>query len=158
MTTTHHPKTIVAAIVAGALALAAPAGASVLNPITDSWNQGAPEVQTVNSTYQPSSQNGSGNTLTSAPADPSNVAGFQRSSVSTPSGDGVVTTAAVPLRGVPPVASTQPSSGGDGFDVGSAAVGGGAVLLLACLAMIGSAAIGGRRSSQPKPGTAIQAA
>jgi hypothetical protein len=32
------------------------------------------------------------------------------------------------------------------------------VLLLACLAMIGSAAIGGRRSSQPKPGAAIQAA
>ena len=103
MTTTHHPKTIVAAIVAGALALAAPAGASVLNPITDSWNQGSPYVQTVNATY-------------------------------------------------------QPSSGGDGFDFGSAAVGGGAVLLLACLAMMGSSAIGGRRSSQPKPGTAIQAA
>ena len=164
MTTTHHPKIIVAVIVCGALALAAPAGASVLNPITDSWNAGGSGVQTVNSTYQPSSdQNGSGNTLASAPADPSSVAGFQRSSVSASSGDGAVTTAAVPMHGLSyaPVATTQPSqpsSGGDGFDVGSAAVGGGAVLLLACLAMIGSSAIGGRRDSHPKPGTAIQAA
>lgn len=133
MTTTHYPKTIVAAIVAGTLALAAPAGASALNPVTDSWNQGAAEVQTVNSTYQPPEQNGSGN--------------------------GALTTAAVPTHGpYAPVASTQPSTGGDGFDFGSAAVGGGIVLLLACLAMIGSSAIGGRRSSQPKPGAAIPAA
>ena len=55
MTTTHHPKIIVAAIVSGALALAAPAGASVLNPMTDSWNAGGSGVQTVNATYQPSS-------------------------------------------------------------------------------------------------------
>ena len=150
MTTTHHPKIIVAAIVSGALALAAPAGASVLNPVTDSWNAGGSDVQTVNATYQPSSNHdGSSTTLASAPADPSTVAGFQRSSVSTSSGDGPSYAA---------VATTQPSSGGDGFDVGSAAIGGGAVLLLACLAMIGSSAIGGRRDSQPKPGTAIQAA
>ena len=161
MTTTHHPKIIVAAIVSGALALAAPAGASVLNPVTDSWNAGGSGVQTVNATYHPScNYDGSGNTLASAPADPSNVAGFQRSSVSTSSGDGAVTTAAVPMHGLSyaPVATTQPSSGGNGFDVGSAAVGGGAALLLACLAMIGASAIGGRRDSQPKPGTAIQAA
>lgn len=149
MTTTHHPKTIVAAIVAGALALAVPAGASVLNPVTDSWGQGATEVQTVNSTYQPSGQNGSGYPLTSATA---------RAAASD---DGAVTASAVPLHpwsNAAPVASTQTSTGGDGFDFGSAAVGAGVVLLLACLAMIGSSAIGGRRSSQPKPGAAVQAA
>ena len=87
----HHspPQVIVAAIVSGALAMAAPAGASVLDPVTDSWNAGGSGVQTVNATYQPSSNHdGSGNALASAPADPSNVAGFQRSSVSTSSGDG----------------------------------------------------------------------
>jgi len=44
---------------------------------------------------------------------------------------------------------SQPTTAGDGFDWGDAAIGAGAGLLAACLAMLGSAAIGGRRSSRP---------
>ena len=56
MTTTKHRKSIVAVIVAGALAIAAPAGASVLEPVTAGWNPGGTDVQTVNATAQPSSE------------------------------------------------------------------------------------------------------
>ena len=44
---------------------------------------------------------------------------------------------------------SQPTTAGDGFDWGDAAIGAGAGLLAACVAMLGSAAIGGRRSSRP---------
>jgi len=44
---------------------------------------------------------------------------------------------------------SQPTTAGDGFDWGDAAIGAGAGLLAVCLAMLGSATIGGRRSSRP---------
>jgi hypothetical protein len=65
MTTRTHRKTIAAAAVIGALAIAAPASASVLEPVstsnysTSADQQQAAQVQTVNATYQPPSDQSS---------------------------------------------------------------------------------------------------
>jgi hypothetical protein len=127
MTTTHHPKIIVAAIVSGALALAAPAGASVLNPVTDSWNAGGSGVQTVNATVQqPTDQGGATSQFTALRRDGSKAEPFVAS-----------------LAGAPVAQS------GDGFDVSDAALGG---LLVAVALMLGAGAI---RQARSKPGGAV---
>ena len=177
MTTTHHPKTIVAAIVAGALALAAPAGASVLNPVTDAYNPASGDVQTVNATVQHSDVSTQSNvqtvnaTLQQSSGDQSGAqaAGVQRTEFKVhPNGPGPTTTEFTSLRRdgsqaepfVANLAGTPVAQSGDGFDLGDAAIGAGAGLLAATVLMLGSGAIGSRRhgtSSQPG-GTVSQGA
>jgi hypothetical protein len=146
----HHTKSIVAAIVAGALALAAPAGASVLDPVNAGWNPGGGDsstsvtaishedaspsspsaVQTVNATYHP-------------PADTVPASGFVLSSDS--------------FRALPTVSQVGSQTGdtGDGLDVGTGAIGVGAALLIVSLGMLGSSAISGRRKSTSEPGMRV---
>ncbi len=199
MNTTHHTKSIVTAIVAGALAIAAPAGASVLEPVTAGWNPGgndvssvtaishqsgsdsAPaEVGSITALAPPSSGNApavvgsvtaishptGGNSpttaLTSNPVDPGSVAGFQRTSASNSAAAESTSLSGVQLAGrvlsgtnYAAGVAQQPSSG-NGFDLGYAAIGAGAALLLVSLAMLGSAG-GDRRRSGSKQGAAIPA-
>ena len=54
------------------------------------------------------------------------------------------------------VGGTPVANTGDGFDWGDAAIGAGAGLLAATFLMLGSSAIGGRRTStNGKPGSAV---
>jgi hypothetical protein len=59
-------------------------------------------------------------------------------------------------KAVPVVADLdpEPTAAGDGFDWGDAAIGAGAVLLVACLAMLAAAGFSGRRSRTSQPTTA----
>jgi hypothetical protein len=59
-------------------------------------------------------------------------------------------------KAVPVVADLdpEPTAAGDGFDWGDAAIGAGAVLFVACLAMLAAAGFSGRRSRTSQPTTA----
>ena len=146
MTTTKHRKSIVAVIVAGALAIAAPAGASVLEPVSAGWNPGGTDVQTVNATAQPSSES-------SAPGYQTVNAAYHPAAQPP-----IETTAAfVPIRGVPfgQVPGSERAADGGGLDLGQVAIGAGGVVLLVSIAMLGSSALSGRRESGTKSGTAV---
>ena len=128
MTTTRHTKIIVAAIVTGALAVAAPAGASVLEPVTAAYNSSGSQLQTVNATVQqPTDQGGGSSQFIALRRDGSKAEPFVAS-----------------------VAGTPVAHSGDGFDVSDAALGG---LLVAVALMLGAGAI--RKSTRPKPGGAV---
>ena len=123
MTTTRHTKTIVAAIVTGALAIAAPAGASVLEPVTAAYNSSPGQAQTVNATVQqPSDQGGGSSQFIALRRDGSKAEPFVAS-----------------------VAGTPVAHSGDGFDVSDAALGG---VLVAVVMLLGSGAI--RQATQPE--------
>ena len=128
MTTTRHTKTIVAAIVTGALAVAAPAGASVLEPATAAHNSSPSQGPTINPTaQQPSGQGGGSSQFTALRRDGSKAEPFVAS-----------------------VAGTPVAHSGDGFDVSDAALGG---LLVAAVLMLGAGAI--RKGTSSKPGGAV---
>jgi hypothetical protein len=126
MTTTRHTKTIVAAIVTGALAVAAPAGASVLEPVTAASypSPSPPQTATV---QQSADQAGGSSQFTALRRDGSKAEPF-----------------------VANVAGTPVAHSGDGFDVGDAALGG---VLVAAVLMLGSGAI--RHGTRPKSGGAV---
>lgn len=114
MSTSIRSKSIVAILVAAAIAPAAPAVASVYEPVTAG--------------YQPArSHDSSGVTLRR---------------------DGSQATPLVADR------SPQGTAAGDGFDWADAAIGAGAGLLGASIAMLGSAAVTDRRRAS-KPPTAV---
>ena len=128
MTTTRYTKTIVAAIVTGALAVAAPAGASVLEPVTAAYNPSGSELQAVNATVQqPTDQGGGMSQFTALRRDGSKAEPFVAS-----------------------LAGTPVAHSGDGFDVSDAALGG---LLVAAVLMLGSGAL--RQGTRPKSGGAV---
>jgi hypothetical protein len=174
MTNSTHTKTIAAAAVIGALAIAAPASASVLEPVstasystTQSSQPNSSEVQTVNAAANSA---GGG----SVPASASAYTSLNAIShpASTPSTTPVATSShpfsgqggqQIALRRDGTQADafvanvgTPVANSGDGFDWGDAAIGAGAGLLAATLLMLGSSAVGGRRtSSHGKPGGAV---
>jgi hypothetical protein len=163
MTTTTHRKSIVAVIVAGALAIAAPAGASVLEPVSAGWNPGGADVQTINATAQPSSESSAPGyqtvNATYHPAD-QQPTGYQTVNAAYHPAEQppIETTAAfVPIRGVPSgqVPGAERAADGGGLDLGQVAIGAGGVVLLLSIAMLGSSAINGRRESGTKSGTAV---
>ena len=154
MTRFNHTKSIVAAIATGALLIAAPAGASVLEPVTNGWNPDQSYVGSVTAVAQPSDQNSQPSgypgsvTALANPTDPAPTASTRPSSpvlagVEVPGGNPVGTVA-------------QQSSAGNGFDLGYAAIGAGAALLLVCLALLGSSI--GTRQSGSKSGETVSAA
>lgn len=125
MTISTHSKIIVTAIVTAALAVAAPAGASVLDPVTDAYNPSSGAVQSVNATVQHSPDS---TQFTALRRDGSKAEPFVANLASTP------------------VAAHS----GDGFDVTDAAIGG---LLVAAVLMLGSGAI--RKATNSQPGGTI---
>ena len=163
MTTTKHRKSIVAVIVAGALAIAAPAGASVLEPVSAGWNPGGTDVQTVNATTQPSSESSApGYQTVNAAYHPAaqQPTGYQtvNAAYHPAAQSPIETTAAfVPIRGVPfgQVPGAERAADGGGLDLGQVAIGAGGVVLLVSIAMLGSSALSGRRESGTKSGTAV---
>ena len=131
MNTTRHIKPIVTTIVAGALAIAAPAGASVLEPATNGWNPGGSDTSTsVTAISHPTN------------GDSSEVVTLRR--------DGSQATAFVA-----DVGPQSPAGDGNGFDWGDGAIGAGTALLAATLLMFGMGAIGRRSDGTPKPGSAV---
>jgi hypothetical protein len=148
MTTTLRTKSIATAVVAGALAIAAPAGASVLEPVTAGWNPGGTDVQTVNATVPPNSE----------PTVP--VVQTVNAATSHPADENAPVQSVVPLRSMQSLsfAGTTPGTSGDGIDLGYVAIGAGGLLLIVSLAMFGSSAINGRRESRSKAGPAISQA
>ena len=163
MTTTKHRKSIVAVIVAGALAIAAPAGASVLEPVSAGWNPGGTDVQTVNATAQPSSESSApGYQSVNATYHPAaQLAGYQTVNAAYHPAEQppIETTAAfVPIREAVPfgqVPGAERAADGGGLDLGQVAIGAGGVVLLVSIAMLGSSALSGRRESGTKSGTAV---
>ena len=163
MNTTHHTKSIVTAIVAGALAIAAPAGASVLEPVTNGWNPDGNDATTVTAISHSTGGNAPSSALAATQVDPASVAGFEPTSaaartVSRDSSD-VVTLrrdGSQATAFVADVGSENPAAGdGNGFDWGDAAIGAGAGLLAVALLMLGTSAIGRRSDGAPKPGSAV---
>ena len=145
MTTQTHRMTIAAAAVIGALAIAAPASAAADQPPSTTPAPTAAHPFSGQGGQQPST------TPTPTSAHPLSGQGGQ--------GDQQV----VALRRdgsqaeafVADVGGT-PSATGDGFDWGDAAIGAGAGLLAAALLMVGTGAVGGRRtSSRTKPAGAV---
>jgi hypothetical protein len=126
-------------------------------------------VQTVNATYQPPSDQ-------SSPAQPTSLNAIVHP-VNPPSDQVLTANSSHPFsgqggQGGPQVVAlrrdgsqaeafvadvgTTPSATGDGFDWADAAIGAGATLLLAAFLMMGTGAVGGRRtSSRPKPAGAV---
>ena len=178
MTTQTHRKTIAAAAVIGALAIAAPASASVLEPVSTghystSADQGqAAQVQTINATYQPQQaqpqqQSAPVQTVnaTYQPKSPTLIAATSEHPFS--GQDGTALSGGPQLvalrrdgsKAEPFVANVDStptaSASGDGFDWGDAAIGAGVSLLAAALLM-SAGAVGGRRtSSRPNTGGAV---
>lgn len=157
MTRFNHTKSIVAAVAAaGALLIAAPAGASVLEPVTNGWNPDQSYAGSVTAIAPPSSgqsakPSGYPGTVT-ALAPPTGQAPADSVRPSSP------VLAGVEVPGGNPVGTvTQQSSAGNGFDFGYAAIGAGAALLLVCLALLGSS-IGTRQSGRKSRGTVSAAA
>ena len=98
-----------------------------------------------------------------APVAPASAAYYESLNAGPQSGQGDDSSAIVVRRdgaaAVPFVAqvgpeTTAPAPAADGFDWGDAAIGAGAGLVAASLAMLGSAAVG-RRSQRSKPPTAV---
>ena len=144
MTTQTHRKTIAVAAVIGALAIAAPASASDQSPSTTP----APTAA-----HPFSGQGGQQSSTTPTPTSAHPFSGQ--------SGQGGPQLVALRRDGsqaeafVADVGGT-PSATGDGFDWGDAAIGAGAGLLAAALLMMGTGAVGGRRtSSRTKPAGAV---
>lgn len=154
MTRFNHTKSIVAAIATGALLIAAPAGASVLEPVTNGWNPDQSYAGSVTAIAPPSDQNtqpsGYPGTVT-ALAPPTGQAPAESTRPSSPLLAGVEVPGGNPVGTVP-----QQPSPGNGFDLGYAAIGAGAALLLVCLALLGSSM--GSRQSRSKAGRTVSAA
>jgi len=177
MTTQTHRKTIAAAAVIGALAIAAPASASVLEPVSTghystSANQGkAAQVQTINATYQPQQpqQNSAPVQTVNATYQPKSPTLIAATSEHPFSGQGGTELSGGPQlaalrrdgsKAEPFVANVDStptaSASGDGFDWGDAAIGAGVSLLAAAFLMMSAGGLGGRRtSSRPKTGGAV---
>jgi hypothetical protein len=131
MTTSIRSKSIIAIFAVAAIAPVASASASVNEPVLAGY-------------YSASSA------TSDTPSSTSSVTALSHDSNAT-----------VALRrdgsqAAPVVANlgSEPNTASDGFDWGDAAIGAGAGLFGACLAALGVAAIGGRRSRTSRPATA----
>jgi hypothetical protein len=134
MTTSIRSMPIIAIFVAAAIVPVASAGASVNEPVLAGYYSAAPVDTSSGST-----------SLTALSHDSSPTVALHRDS----------------SEAVPFVADLGPeptTASGDGFDWGDAAVGAGAVLLVACLAMFAAAGISGRRGRTSQPTAASQSA
>ena len=130
MTTSIRSMPIIAIFVAAAIVPVASAGASAIDPVL-AGNESAAPVDTSSST----------SSVTALSHDSSPTVTLHR--------DG--------SKAVPTVADLGPeptTTAGDGFDWGDAGIGAGAVLLVACLAMVAAAGFSGRRSRSSQPTTA----
>lgn len=146
MTISTHSKIIVTTIVTAALAVVAPAGASVLDPMTNGYNPSGGDVKTAATTVQRSDSSTQAevqtiNATVQHSPDSTQFTALRR--------DG---SKAEPF--VTSVAGTPVAHSGDGFDVSDAAIGG---LLVAAAMLLGSSAIRKATGSQPG-GTVSQGA
>ena len=142
MTTQTHRKTIAAAAIIGALAIAAPASAAP--------DQSPSTTPAPTAAHPFSGQGGQQPSTTPTPTSAHPLSGQGDQQVVALRRDGSQAEAFVADVG------GTPSATGDGFDWGDAAIGAGAGLLAAALLMVGTGAVGGRRtSSRPKPAGAV---
>ena len=151
MTTSIRSMPIIAIFVAAAIVPVASAGASAIDPVL-AGNESAAPADTSSGI---SSVTALSHDYSAAPADTSS----STSSVTALSHDSspTVTLHRDGSKAVPTVADLGPeptTTAGDGFDWGDAAIGAGAVLLVACLAMVAAAGFSGRRSRSSQPTTA----
>jgi hypothetical protein len=171
MTTSIRSMPIIAIFVAAAIVPVASAGASPIEPVlagnyssapvdmsssTSSLTAlGHPDAATpVVRSSDPSSVTSSLTALSHDPSAPPVDQSSGISSVTALSHDSnpTVTVHRDGSQAEPFVADLDPEptgAPGDGFDWGDAGIGAGAVLLVACLAMLAAAGYGGRRSSRP---------
>jgi hypothetical protein len=153
MTTSIRSISTIAIFVAAAIVPVASAGASVKEPVLAGYYSAAPVDTSSGST-----------SLTALSHDSSStVASSGSTSLTALSHDSSPTVALHrdSSEAVPFVADLGPeptTASGDGFDWGDAAVGAGAVLLVACLAMFAAAGISGRRGRTSQPTAASQSA
>jgi hypothetical protein len=172
MTTSIRSMSIIAILVAAAIVPVASAGASVNEPVLSGYYSAAPVDTSSDYTSltslshdssQPVTSSGS-SSLTALSHDSSQpVASSGSSSLTALSHDSSPTVALHrdSAQAVPFVADVGPeptTASGDGFDWGDAAIGAGAVLLVACLAMFAAAGVSGRRSPSQSSTAASQSA
>jgi hypothetical protein len=130
MTTSIRSLAIIAAFVAAAIVPVASAGASVNEPVLAGYYSAAPAD--ASSDYS---------SLTALSHDSSQSVALHRD-----------VSQAEPF--VADVGPEPTSASGDRFDWGDAAIGAGAVVLVACLAMVAAAGFSGRRGRTSQPTTA----
>jgi hypothetical protein len=149
MTTSIRSMSTIAIFVAAAIVPVASAGASVNQPVLAGYYSAAPVDTSSGST-----------SLTAISHDPSPaVASSASSSLTALSHDSSpnVVLHRDSSQAEPFVANLGPepaTASGDGFDWGDAAIGGGGVVLVACLAMFAAAGVSGRRGRSSRPTTA----
>jgi len=176
MTTSIRSKPIIAIFVAAAIVPVASAGAAVNEPVLASYSSGG----SVDTSSGISSVTALSHDSSATPVDTSSgvssVTALSHDSSATPAdtSSGISSVTALShdsnptvtlhrdgSKAVPVVADLGPeptTAAGDGFDWGDAAIGAGAVLLVACLAMVAAAGFSGRRSRTAQPNAASQSA
>jgi hypothetical protein len=150
MTTSIHAKSFIAIFVALAIAPVATAAASVREPVTAGYySASANEPASTGSVTALSSDSNAINQPASTGSSTGSVTAL--SSDSNPGG--LVALRRDGSKAEPFVAdvSSEPVATGDGFDWGDAAIGAGAGLLAACLAMFGASAMHDRRNRTSQP-------
>jgi hypothetical protein len=150
MTTSIRSISIIAVFVAAAIVPVASAGASPTDPVLAGYNSAAP-VDTSSSDYTSLTALSHDSSPSVAPSDYTSLTALSHDS--SPS----VTLHRDSSQAEPFVANVGPeptSASGDGFDWGDAAIGAGAVVLVACLAMVTAAGFSGRRGRTSQPTTA----
>jgi hypothetical protein len=172
MTTSIRSMPIIAIFVAAAIVPVASAGASVNEPVLAGYYSAAPVDTSSGSTSLTALSHDSSSTVASSGS--TSLTALSHDSSPTVASSGSTSLTALSHDSSPTVALHRDSSeavpfvadlgpepttaSGDGFDWGDAAVGAGAVLLVACLAMFAAAGISGRRGRTSQPTAASQSA